>query len=444
MSGVAVDRLDLEGGLTQLSGQVSRVKGQKTSKLNLLDRAIDRFEEDPSSVVVWRDVQTCKEKADDCCEAFTMLLETIIEALGNELAASREGGEENPLQARMETVQHELDTFEVDRRRLYDKFFRLAGGIQAVEDSIVVADVKVDVGKVKPADTIKPNCASLKLTPSEFQVWLVKAKDWIQQSNFLAAEVNVQHLYVNSILDKETQQKVEALAEYEASDAFEVLVLVERVHDTANPFFVKRSNFFAAHRSSDEKGSAYIARIKVLGDLAKLSRMDEQELIKFKVLMDLPLKVREKVLRKPDMDLEALTKLVDELEAMELIHASLRTEPGKTPKIVKAKEEAMQVAEKEKKKKEADKDKRVKRKLPEEAYQMGCWVCGGQHRHDNCKVDKSGMICEMCGKEQNHVIAVCLKQFDSTAILVALADTGATASLITRESASRISLCQGG
>jgi hypothetical protein len=75
---------------------------------------------------------------------------------------------------------------------------------------------------------------------------------------------------------------------------------------------------------------------------------------------------------------------------------------------------------------------------------MGCWVCGGQHRHDNCKVDKSGMICEMCGKEQNHVTAVCLKQFDSTAILVALADTGATASLITRESASRISLCQGG
>ena len=156
MSDVAVDRLDLEGGLTQLSGQVSRVKGQKTSKLNLLDRAIDRFEEDPYSVVVWRDVQTCKEKADDCCEAFTMLLETIIEALGNELAASREGGEENPLQARMETVQHELDTFEVDRRRLYNKFFRLAGGIQVVEDSIVVADVKVDVGKVKPADTIKP------------------------------------------------------------------------------------------------------------------------------------------------------------------------------------------------------------------------------------------------------------------------------------------------
>ena len=43
MSDVAVDRLDLDGGLTQLSGQVSRVKGQKTSKLNLLDRAIDRF-----------------------------------------------------------------------------------------------------------------------------------------------------------------------------------------------------------------------------------------------------------------------------------------------------------------------------------------------------------------------------------------------------------------
>ena len=115
---------------------------------------------------------------------------------------------------------------------------------------------------------------------------------------------------MNSILDKDTQQKVESMPEYSTADAFEVLQLVELVHDIANPLFVKRSNFFAAHRGAGETGSSYIARVKVLGDLAKLSSMDEPELVKFKVLRDLPVKVREKVLSKPDMNLEVLTKLV--------------------------------------------------------------------------------------------------------------------------------------
>ena len=86
------------------------------------------------------------------------------------------------------------------------------------------------------------------------------------------------------------------------------------------PLFVKRSNFYAAHREVGETGSSYIARVKVLGDLAKLSSMDENEHVKFKVLRDLPAKVREKVLSKPDMNLEAMTQLVAESEAMEVIN----------------------------------------------------------------------------------------------------------------------------
>ena len=196
----------------------------------------------------------------------------------------------------------------------------------------------------------------MKFTPSEFQVWAAKARGWVLKSNFLAAEINVHHLYMNAILDKETQQKAEALPEYATSDVFEVLQLVEGVHDTANPLFVKRSNFYAAHREVGETGSSYIARVKVLGDLAKLSSMDEHEHVKFKVLRDLPAKVREKVLSKSYMSLEAMTKLV-------------------------------------------------------EAYQIGCWICGGQHRRDKCEADKSGMICELCGIKKNHVTAVCLRQW---------------------------------
>ena len=65
MSG-AVDKLDLGRGLTELGAQVTRVKSQKNSKLNLLAKAIRRFEEAPTKLVVWREVQVCKP--DDCCE----------------------------------------------------------------------------------------------------------------------------------------------------------------------------------------------------------------------------------------------------------------------------------------------------------------------------------------------------------------------------------------
>ena len=73
------------------------------------------------------------------------------------------------------------------------------------------------------------------------------------------------------------------------------------------------------------------------------------------------------MLGKPDMNLEALTKLVVDHEAMELIKASITTEPAKPTKPVKLKEEALPAAEKEKGKKEAEKTKRTRKKLPDEA-----------------------------------------------------------------------------
>ena len=113
------------------------------------------------------------------------------------------------------------------------------------------------------------------------------------------------------------------------------------------------------------------------------------------------------------MTLEAMPTLVAESEAMDLINASLRSEQVKVPpgKVAKPKEEAMQAVKKPVKKKEADKKERPKRKLPDEAHQMGCWICAGQHRRDSCDADKSTMVCELCGKEKNHVTAVCLQYF---------------------------------
>ena len=73
MSGFAVDKLDLEGSLTNLSSQIAKVKGQKTSMLNLFRRVIERFDDDPNNLEIWKTLQVLKEKADDCGEAFSIL-----------------------------------------------------------------------------------------------------------------------------------------------------------------------------------------------------------------------------------------------------------------------------------------------------------------------------------------------------------------------------------
>ena len=46
MSGSTVEGLDLEGGLSDLSLQLTKVKRAKTNKLSVLRRTIDRFEAD--------------------------------------------------------------------------------------------------------------------------------------------------------------------------------------------------------------------------------------------------------------------------------------------------------------------------------------------------------------------------------------------------------------
>ena len=98
--------------------------------------------------------------------------------------------------------------------------------------------------------------------------------------------------------------------------------------------------------------------------------MDQMEHVKFKVLRDCPIKVREKVLRQQDMTVEAMTSLVAKSEAMEIVNASLKPKQPRFPKP-KPKEEALPAVEKPVKKRELEK------KLPDEAYQIGCWIFGG-------------------------------------------------------------------
>ena len=103
------------------------------------------------------------------------------------------------------------------------------------------------------------------------------------------------------------------------------------------------------------------------------------------------------------MTLDEMTILVAESEAMDVINASLKPEHSKVPSSKgKPKEDAMPAVEKPLKKKleEKPEKEKLRRKLPDEACHMGCWICGGQHRCDSCDADRSNMLCEMCGKEK--------------------------------------------
>ena len=74
----------------------------------------------------------------------------------------------------MKAAMGEFKAYKKDKHKLDSDYFWLAGGAQDRENSMIVSEVKADVRKIKPADTIKPDCASLKLTPSEFQEWAAK------------------------------------------------------------------------------------------------------------------------------------------------------------------------------------------------------------------------------------------------------------------------------
>ena len=104
---------------------------------------------------------------------------------------------------------------------------------------------------------------------------------------------------------------------------------------------------------------------------------------------------REKVLIKPNMDLEELTKLVCDHEAMELINASLKTETTKPNKPASLRRRPCPQQEKINQRRKQRSQKKTRKKLPDEAYKVGCWCFGAQHSRSNCKADRSGMVCDI-------------------------------------------------
>ena len=216
MSGPAVEALDLEGGLSVLSAQLTKVKSLKTKKLNTWRKTIERFKVDQNNQELWSALKLNREAAEEFGTAYEVLMEAC-----------------------MVKMQKELD--------------------------------RAEFGTVSPM-----------------------------------------------------------IAKLAEADSLEILKLVEKVHDAANSLFVKRSNFYAVKRGGGEVESTYLARVRVLSDLAKIGEMDGKEQVKFKVITDLSTKTREKILRKLDITLDEMTVLIAEMEAMDIVNNTLKLD---TPKV---------------------------------------------------------------------------------------------------------------
>ena len=103
----------MEGGLSNLSLQLTKVKRVKTTKLSSLRRTIKRFEADQDNLELWKALQLNKERADDCGEAYAILTETCMAKMREELETWADTENESPLVAR-----HEARGFDKRQRQV--------------------------------------------------------------------------------------------------------------------------------------------------------------------------------------------------------------------------------------------------------------------------------------------------------------------------------------
>ena len=117
MSGPAVRGLELEGGLSALTLQLTKVKSLKTKKLNSLRRTIERFERDQNNLELWKALQSSKEVSDDNGNAYEILMEACITKMQEELE-TWEKDSVSPLVAKLAVAESDLGAYVEDKDRL--------------------------------------------------------------------------------------------------------------------------------------------------------------------------------------------------------------------------------------------------------------------------------------------------------------------------------------
>ena len=94
--------------MSALSLQFTKVKGVKTKKLNSLRKTIDRFEADQNNLELWEALRLNKKVADDCGEAYSILVETCIVKMQEKLETWTDKDKVSPMVSKMGSAQDEL------------------------------------------------------------------------------------------------------------------------------------------------------------------------------------------------------------------------------------------------------------------------------------------------------------------------------------------------
>ena len=115
MSGPAVEGLDLEGGLSALTSQLTKVKSVKTKKLNALRKTIERFGADQNNLELWEAMRLDKKVADDTGEAFTILVETCVVKMQEELDVWTDKDKVCPLVSKQSNALDALNAYTVEK-----------------------------------------------------------------------------------------------------------------------------------------------------------------------------------------------------------------------------------------------------------------------------------------------------------------------------------------
>jgi hypothetical protein len=170
-----MDAMDLDGGINVLSAQLTKVRSLKTKKLNTLRRTLERFKVDQNNLELWSALKLNREAAEESGTAYEVLMEVYMARMQEELDGA-ELGIDSPMTAKMAIAATELGVYEGDTEALESSFYDLAGSFHErrnAENSLEKsrAELQPSTKTIKAADAIRPPVASLRLSPTEFQIW---------------------------------------------------------------------------------------------------------------------------------------------------------------------------------------------------------------------------------------------------------------------------------
>ena len=93
----------------------------------MLRKTIERYEADQNNLQLWEALRLNKKVADDCGEAYSILVKTCIVKMQEELETWTDKEKVSPMVSKIGSAQDELRVFTEDKDELDECYFELAG-----------------------------------------------------------------------------------------------------------------------------------------------------------------------------------------------------------------------------------------------------------------------------------------------------------------------------